>query len=181
MYMVVTGQHFVQPGPGACRIQPQLAAAAFILAVGVWPHCAWCALRGPIGGACVRAFGRLLLLSILPQLQSRRRHNTTVHDNAVLLLQKLQRGDCAVFQVHPGGEVDASERGSEAHLASARAALHDASISAWFFRARMHDDDVIDPYAELVKSEAGDDAVDIGGGGDDEEEEEEDDGWMDLD
>lgn len=89
------------------------------------------------------------------------------------MLQKLQRGDCAVFQVHLGCEVDKSERGSHAHLASARKALEGAHLSAWFFRARLHDE-LTDPYAEPDKPD-GDAMEEDGGGHEDSEEDEEDD------
>lgn len=110
--------------------------------------------------------------------------------DGVRLLQKLQRGDCAVFQVHLGGPVDAEHRGSPAHLASARAALQGARMSAWFFRARTHDG-LVDPYAEPDKPDAEEAGGDGPGGGqeeeegaeedDDEEDEDEEDEEMDVD
>lgn len=94
------------------------------------------------------------------------------------MLQKLQRGDCAVFQVHLGCEVDNAERGSHTHLASARKALESAELSASFFRARTYDE-LADPYAEPDKPD--DDAMDEDGGACEESDEEEEDYDDDID
>eukprot|EP00892_Ulva_mutabilis_P012036 jgi/Ulvmu1/9204/UM005_0304.1 len=101
----------------------------------------------------------------------------------VSIAHKLQRGDCAVFQMHLGSEVDSSLRGSAAHIESARAALQSGTMSAWFFRARTHDDSLADPYAEPLKLEEEDgmDGVEEGSEVALDDEEEEDGDGMDLD